>query len=64
MIRGAKAKAINLAVNCRLHPREMAHMGARPVDFVDAIPPNPSGKILRRELREPYWRSVERRVHR
>jgi long-chain acyl-CoA synthetase len=35
----------------------------RSVDFVDAIPRNPSGKILKRELREPYWEGVSRRVH-
>jgi len=34
----------------------------RSVDFVEAIPRNPSGKILKRELREPYWEGHDRRV--
>ena len=33
------------------------------VDFIAAIPRNASGKILRRELREPYWKGVDRRVN-
>ena len=33
------------------------------VDFVAALPRNPSGKILRRALREPYWAGRERRVN-
>jgi fatty-acyl-CoA synthase len=33
------------------------------VDFVAALPRNPSGKILRRELREPYWRNRTRNVN-
>ena len=33
------------------------------VDFVDSIPRNLSGKILRRELREPYWKGRDRRVN-
>ena len=33
------------------------------VDFVDVVPRNPSGKILRRELREPYWAGIGRMVN-
>jgi long-chain acyl-CoA synthetase len=33
------------------------------VDFAEALPRNPSGKILKRELREPYWKGHDRRVN-
>ncbi len=33
------------------------------VDFVDVLPRNASGKVLRRELREPFWAGRERRVN-
>jgi long-chain acyl-CoA synthetase len=32
------------------------------VDFAASLPRNPSGKLLKRELREPYWTGVERRI--
>jgi long-chain acyl-CoA synthetase len=35
----------------------------RSVDFIEAIPRNPSGKILKRQLREPYWLGQVRQVH-
>jgi long-chain acyl-CoA synthetase len=33
------------------------------VDFLEAIPRNPTGKILKRVLREPYWKDKTRRVN-
>jgi long-chain acyl-CoA synthetase len=35
----------------------------RSIDFADALPRNPTGKILKRELRKPYWENQERQVH-
>ena len=35
----------------------------RTVDFAEAIPRNPSGKILKRELRAPYWEGAGRQVN-
>ena len=32
------------------------------VDWAEVLPRNPSGKILKRELREPYWAGRERQV--
>ncbi|GLZ44693.1 acyl-CoA synthetase [Actinomycetospora sp. NBRC 106375] len=33
----------------------------RSVDVVDALPRNPSGKILKKDLRKPYWENAEGR---
>jgi acyl-CoA synthetase (AMP-forming)/AMP-acid ligase II len=33
------------------------------VDFIPALPRNPSGKILRRNLRDPYWAGKDRQVN-
>jgi acyl-CoA synthetase (AMP-forming)/AMP-acid ligase II len=33
------------------------------VDFIAALPRNTTGKVLRRELREPYWAGRTRRVN-
>jgi acyl-CoA synthetase (AMP-forming)/AMP-acid ligase II len=32
-------------------------------DFIDAVPRNPSGKILRRTLRERFWAAMDRNVN-
>jgi len=33
------------------------------IDFVDALPRNPSGKILKKDLRAPYWAGKDRAVN-
>ena len=50
-----------LIAYCR---ERMAHYKApKSVDFVESLPRNPSGKILKRVLCEPYWTGHERRVN-
>ncbi|MEM9622102.1 MAG: AMP-binding protein [Pseudomonadota bacterium] len=34
----------------------------RSVDFAESLPKAPTGKILKRELRDPYWQTQERQV--
>lgn len=49
----------------------MAHARARiasfkvpkSIDFISEMPKGPSGKILRRSLREPYWSGRDRKVN-
>lgn len=35
----------------------------RSVDFMETLPRNPSGKLLKRELRKAYWEGQDRQVH-
>jgi acyl-CoA synthetase (AMP-forming)/AMP-acid ligase II len=32
------------------------------VDFVQTLPRSPAGKVLKKDLREPYWRNTGRRI--
>ncbi len=59
---GATPEAASIIAHAR---ERIAHYKApRSVDFRDApLPRSASGKILRRELREPYWAGKERRVN-
>ncbi len=45
------------------HSRLAGFKRPHSVDFVEAIPRNPSGKILKKDLRAPYWHGQERAVH-
>ncbi len=55
---GALAEAI--VAFCR--ERLAGYKLPRSVEFMASLPRNPSGKVLKRELREPYWAGHSRRV--
>jgi len=42
--------------------RIAAFKAPRSVDFVASLPRNPSGKLLRREVRAPYWQGRDRPI--
>jgi len=52
--------AEELIAYCR---QRLAHYKCpRVVEVVDELPRNPTGKVLRRQLREPYWAGHDRRI--
>jgi long-chain acyl-CoA synthetase len=58
---GATADEDELIDWCR---QRIAHYKSpRSIDFVTELPRNPSGKILKRQLREPYWAQHSRQVN-
>jgi acyl-CoA synthetase (AMP-forming)/AMP-acid ligase II len=58
---GATVDEAELIAHCR---GQLAHYKCpTSVDRVDLLPRNPSGKILKRELRAPYWVGRERRIN-
>jgi len=58
---GAKASEAEIVEFMR---SRIAHYKCpRSVDFLETIPRNPTGKILKRVLREPYWKDKTRRVN-
>ena len=57
---GAKANEAEIIEYCRQHLAE--YKKPRFVEFRDKLPMNPSGKILKRELREEHWKGYERKI--
>ncbi|HEX2561435.1 long-chain-fatty-acid--CoA ligase [Phenylobacterium sp.] len=57
---GLSAEAAEIIAHCR--SRIAGYKTPKSVDFVDVLPRNPSGKVLRRELRAPFWTGRERQV--
>lgn len=60
VVAGDQLDAGKIVEFCR---ERLAHYKCpRSVDVVDALPRNATGKILKRSLREPYWRDRDRNV--
>jgi acyl-CoA synthetase (AMP-forming)/AMP-acid ligase II len=58
---GASATEEELIAFCREH---LAHYKCpRSIDVLDLLPRNPTGKILKRDLRQPYWDGRSRQVN-
>jgi acyl-CoA synthetase (AMP-forming)/AMP-acid ligase II len=57
---GMRCTEAELLDFCR--PRLGGFERPRSVDFVQSLPRTPTGKVLKRALREPYWLGRERRV--
>jgi long-chain acyl-CoA synthetase len=58
---GATVDPAELIAHCR---DNLAHYKApTSVDTTDVLPRNPSGKVLKRELRAPYWEGRERHIN-
>ncbi|HEY6932801.1 MAG TPA: long-chain-fatty-acid--CoA ligase [Marmoricola sp.] len=55
---GAEATEQQLIGYCREHLASFKC--PRSVDVLEALPRNPTGKILKRQLRQPYWEGRER----
>ena len=57
---GAKLGADEVIAHCRA--RLGGYKIPRRVEFAAALPRNPSGKVLKKELRAPYWQNQKRNV--
>jgi acyl-CoA synthetase (AMP-forming)/AMP-acid ligase II len=58
---GTEINETDLIAHCRAN---LAHYKCpTSFDTTDALPRNPSGKILKRELRAPYWAQQERAIN-
>ncbi|MCX6008536.1 MAG: long-chain-fatty-acid--CoA ligase [Chloroflexi bacterium] len=55
--KGASATAEEVIAFCKKHIA--GYKTPKSVEFVDSLPKNPAGKILKRELREKYWKGLE-----
>ena len=58
----AKATATEKEIITFCKEHVASYKAPKSVEFVESLPKNPAGKILKRELREKYWAGEQRRV--
>jgi acyl-CoA synthetase (AMP-forming)/AMP-acid ligase II len=57
---GRRTKEDEMIEFCKQHLAR--YKAPKSVEFVESLPKNPQGKILKRELREKYWKGFERKI--
>jgi acyl-CoA synthetase (AMP-forming)/AMP-acid ligase II len=62
VVRAADCDCDPAAVIAWARERIAAYKAPKSVDFIEVLPRNASGKVLRRELRKPYWEGRARNV--
>jgi fatty-acyl-CoA synthase len=61
LVPDAALDAAGIIAHCR---QNLAHYKCpHAVEQTDVLPRNPSGKVLKRELRAPFWRGRERLIN-
>lgn len=57
--KGTKATAEEIIAFCKKNIA--GYKTPKSIEFVDALPKNPTGKILKRELRDKYWKGTQKK---
>ena len=57
---GSKINEEDLINFCK--DRIASYKKPQSIDFIDEVPRNASGKVLKKVLREPYWKGQDRQV--
>jgi long-chain acyl-CoA synthetase len=54
--------ALRESIMAHLRDRLGKYKWPRTIDFTDELPREPTGKLLKRKLRDPYWEGRERAI--
>jgi long-chain acyl-CoA synthetase len=59
-VQASPALADEILAYCQQHAAK--YKCPRSIDFIDAMPRDPNGKLYKRKLRDPYWKGRERAI--